>query len=176
MLRIGRIGWAVVLLVAFLVVVNLVLLFAVFWIASLDRQGMYREEIRADLGTAITNIVDRIIQDVQLVQPKSSETPPEDKKSENRFISAEISTVGTSVWLNGQRFELGSFVAPYGVIAEVGANVAVVVDLDGVSRIIARPVPPLPAVPSGKTAPAPKETGVKTATAAAGAPAPVAGA
>ena len=176
MLRISRTGWAVVLLVAFLVVVNLVLLYAVFWIASLDRQGMYRDEIRADLGTAITNIVDRIIQDVQLVQPKSSETPPEVKKSENRFISAEISTVGSSVWLNGQRFELGSFVAPYGVIAEVGANVAVVVDLDGVSRIIARPVPPCPAVPSGKAVPVPKETGVKKATAATGAPAPVAGA
>lgn len=175
MLRISRTGWAVVLLVAFLVVVNLVLLFAVFWIASLDRQGMYRDEIRADLGTAITNIVDRIIQDVQLMQPKA-ETPPDDKKSGNRFISAEISTVGSSVWLNGQRFELGSFVAPYGVIAEVGANVAVVVDLDGVSRIIARPVPPLPAVPSGKTVPAPKETGVKKATAATGASAPVAGA
>ena len=163
MLRISRTGWAVVLLVTFLVVVNLVLLFAVFWIASLDRQGMYRDVIRADLGTAIT-------------KPKSSETPPEDKKSENRFISAEISTVGSSVWLNGQRFELGSFVAPYGVIAEVGANVAVVVDLDGVSRIIARPVPPCPAVPSGKAVPVPKETGVKKATAATGAPAPVAGA
>lgn len=177
MLRISRAGWAVLFLVAFLVIVNLALLFSVFWLASLDRQGIYRDQIRNDLGIAITNIVDRIIQDVGLMKARydeASSVSGDDESSKSRFIEAEISTMGSSVWLNGRRFELGSFVSPYGVIAEVGADVAVVVDLDGSRRIIARPVPPLPAVPSSKSASPSKKTDAKTATAASGASASVA--
>ena len=178
MLRISRAGWAVLFLVAFLVIVNLALLFSVFWLASLDRQGIYRDQIRNDLGIAITNIVDRIIQDVGLMKARhdevSSASGDDDESSKSRFIEAEISTMGSSVWLNGRRFELGSFVSPYGVIAEVGSDVAVVIDLDGSRRIIARPVPPLPAVPSSKSVSPPKKTDAKTATAASGASASVA--
>lgn len=176
MLRISRAGWAVLFLVAFLVIVNLALLFSVFWLASLDRQGIYRDQIRSDLGIAITNIVDRIIQDVGLMeaQRNDSSSASDDKSSDSRFIEAEISTMGSSVWLNGRRFELGSFVSPYGVIAEVGADVAVVIDLDGSRRIIARPVPPLPTVPPSKSVSPPKKTDAKTATAASGASASVA--
>lgn len=56
MLSNRRVVWALVVLLVFLVVVNLGLVVAVFWVAGLDRREMYRDEIRKDLGTAITKV------------------------------------------------------------------------------------------------------------------------
>lgn len=142
MLLRGRFNWALALFIGLLVLVNMVLIIAVFRVASMDRQELYRDLIRQDLGSAITNIVDRIIEDVGLREvSKNEDSGPEKVGSSDRMISADISTMGRSVWLNGRRFELGSFISPYGVIVEIGNDVAVVVDLDGVRRLIARPLP-----------------------------------
>lgn len=180
MLSNRRVVWALVVLLGFLIAVNLVLVVAVFWVAGLDRREMYRDEIRKDLGTAITNVVDRIIEDVGLRQISAAQSADDagksDKDDEGRIISADVATVNRAVWLNGQRFELGDIIAPYGVITEVGHNVVVVVDLDGVRRLIARPVPPLP-VASADASGGKSETKAKAAGNASGTmPAPVAGA
>ena len=169
-----RAVWGLAILLGLILIVNVILIVAVFWVAGLDRQGLYRDQIRQDLGLAITNVVDRILTDVQFPTQSKSSADAVKESPKDRMIEAQISTMGADVWLNGQRFSIGSFVAPYGLIVEAGNDVAVVVDLDGVRRIIARPVPPLPSkanaatVAEQKAKPAAKEPST--------APAPVAGA
>ena len=169
-----RAVWGLAVLLGLILIVNVILIVAVFWVAGLDRRGLYRDQIRQDLGLAITNVVDRILSDVQF--PSAQPEPPEAAKEspKDRMIEAQISTMGADVWLNGQRFSVGSFVAPYGLIVEAGNDVAVVVDLDGVRRLIARPVPPLP--PKANAATVAEQKAKTNAKESVTAPAPVAGA
>lgn len=166
-----------VLLIGLVFVVNLFLIGFCFTLAKRSRVALpeLRSEIEAQLGIALTNIVDRIILDVGLLQDKttsksdSSGNPFDDSK--DLFISAEVKTFENSVaWINGVPFYPGDVISPYGALIYIGRDMVVLKHPSGSSYVVARPLPVIEAAPEKA------ETGGPAGTPPAGPPASAVGA
>lgn len=142
----------------------LVIVFA-FLAIRRDRVPVIRYEIASQLGPAITNIVDRIILDVGLLEA-NKEAKESDKKQSVRadsplpvmLVPADVSGLDSSSgWVNGRRFEVGQVIVPFGVILSFSSDAVVLQDLNDVSKLTVLasglPVAPSSAVASDEKKP-----------------------
>lgn len=134
------------LFIAFwLVIIALNALVIVFAFLALrrDRVPVIRYEIASQLGPAITNIVDRIILDVGLLDAKK-EAKESDKKQSGQadspppitLVPADVSGLDfTFGWVNGRRFEVGQMIVPFGVVLAFSSDAVVLRDLNDPNKL-----------------------------------------
>ena len=132
----------------------LVLLFA-FLALRRDRVPVIRYEVASQLGPAITNIVDRIILDVGLLD--KGKVPFENSSAEEKtdkappplsLVPAEVSGFDfSSGWVNGRRFDVGCVIVPYGTIVAFSGDSVVLRDLNDPAKLTVLasglPLPPV---------------------------------
>lgn len=132
----------------------LVLLFA-FLALRRDRVPVIRYEVAAQLGPAITNIVDRIILDVGLLDKDGGKKGTASEESKPKvppslsLVPADVSGLDVSSgWVNGRRFDVGCVIVPYGAIVAFSGDSVVLRDLNDPAKltVLASGLPVLPAV------------------------------
>lgn len=150
-----------------LVIIALNALVIVFAFLALrrDRVPVIRYEIASQLGPAITNIVDRIILDVGLLEAKK-EAKEADKKQSGQadspppitLVPADVSGLDfSSGWVNGRRFEVGQVIVPFGMVLVFKSDSAILQDLNDPTKLTVLasglPVAPSPVVADEKKKP-----------------------
>lgn len=124
-----------------IIALNAVVILFAFLALRRDRVPVIRYEIASQLGPAITNIVDRIILDVGLLDKEGKMKGQESEEKPKAppplsLVPADVSGLDVSSgWVNGRRFDVGCVIVPYGTILAFSGDSVVLRDLNDPSKL-----------------------------------------